>query len=168
MKNTITKKQAVEKMVDIDLNAIPQVLIEKAYFDNDDFESFRNITPLYKNQEVTYENESYNVFNPDFEGKAIITHDGIQMLEVYHYELEEVEYRPFLPMWSTMWQTSMMLSHWIENNMEKVASLGFQIYECDDLDGYILGIDGAGYDFYTDHWIPLYDAQGLEWHNQEQ
>lgn len=168
MKNTITKKQAVEKMVDIDLNAIPQVLIEKAYFDNDDFESFRNITPLYKDQEVTYENESYNVFNPDFEGKVIITHDGIQMLEVYHYELEEVEYRPFLPMWSTMWQTSMMLSHWIENNMEKVASLGFQIYECDDLDGYILGIDGAGYDFYTDHWIPLYDAQGLEWHNQEQ
>ncbi len=164
MMNTMTKKQAAERMVNNELNSIPQVLIEKAYFENDNFESFRNVTPLYEDQEVSYNNETYTVFNPDFEGNAILTHDGIQMVEVDPYEIEEIENRPLLPMWATMWQTIGVLSHWVEENMNTVASLGFQIYECDDLDGYIIGIDGAGYDFYESHWIPLYEAQGLEWH----
>lgn len=167
MTKIMTKKQATERMVNNDLNSIPQVLIERAYFDNDNFESFRNVTPLYEDQEVTYNNNTYTVFNPDFEGNAILTHDGIQMIEVDSYEIEEVENRPLLPMWATMWQTIGVLSHWVEENTQTIASLGFQIYECDDLDGYILGIDGAGYDFYESHWIPLYEAQGLKWHNQK-
>lgn len=165
--NTMTKKQAAERMVNNELNSIPQVLIEKAYFENDNFESFRNVTPLYEDQEVSYNNETYTVFNPDFEGNAILTHDGVQMIEVDPYEIEEIENRSLLPMWATMWQTIGVLSHWVEENMNTVASLGFQIYECDDLDGYIIGIDGAGYDFYESHWIPLYEAQGLKWHNQK-
>ena len=28
-------------------------------------------------------------------------------------------------------------------------------------------IDGAGYDFYESHWIPLYKARGLQWHETE-
>ncbi|WP_239740292.1 hypothetical protein [Mammaliicoccus sp. P-M59] len=167
MTKEMTIKQATERMVDTEINAIPQVLIEKAYFENDNFESFRNITPLYDGQQVIYDNEEYTVFNSDYEGNAILTHDGVQMIEVNPFEIDEIENRPFLPMWSTMWQTTSFLTYWIENNMELVASLGFQIYECDDLDGLILGIDGAGYDFYEMHWIPLYNAQGLKWHNKE-
>lgn len=30
-----------------------------------------------------------------------------------------------------------------------------------------IGIDGAGYDFYEAHWIPLYEARGLHWHEGE-
>lgn len=26
---------------------------------------------------------------------------------------------------------------------------------------------GAGYSFYTEHWIPLYKARGLKWHDKE-
>lgn len=168
MTKEITIKQATERMVDCDLNAIPQVLIEKAYFENDNIESFRNVTPLYDGQQVTYDNEVYTIFKTEeYEENVILTKDGVQMVDVDQYDIEEYDNRPFLPMWSTMWQTSIMLSHWIENNMKLVASLGFQIYECDDLDGLILGIDGAGYDFYTKHWIPLYNAQGLKWHNKE-
>ena len=33
--------------------------------------------------------------------------------------------------------------------------------------GYIFGIDGAGYDFYEDHWIPLYKERGIQWHDKE-
>ena len=32
--------------------------------------------------------------------------------------------------------------------------------------GYFFGIDGAGYDFYECHWIPLYKARGLQWHDE--
>ena len=34
-----------------------------------------------------------------------------------------------------------------------------------DCDGeLVLGINGAGYDFYSDHWSKLYDALGYHWH----
>jgi len=34
-----------------------------------------------------------------------------------------------------------------------------------DIDGHVvLGINGAGYDFYEHHWIPLYEALGYGWH----
>lgn len=47
-----------------------------------------------------------------------------------------------------------------------MADCGFRIYEQEDL-GYVFGIDGAGYDFYSEHWIPLYKARGLHWHKEE-
>jgi hypothetical protein len=35
-----------------------------------------------------------------------------------------------------------------------------------DVDGQlVLGINGAGYDFYEHHWIPLYEALGYSWHD---
>lgn len=33
--------------------------------------------------------------------------------------------------------------------------------------GYLIGIDGAGYDFYKAHWLPLYKARGLHWHKED-
>ena len=37
-----------------------------------------------------------------------------------------------------------------------------------DVDGHlVLGINGAGYDFYEHHWIPLYEALGYGWHERE-
>lgn len=33
--------------------------------------------------------------------------------------------------------------------------------------GIYIGIDGAGYDFYESHWIPLYTVRGLEYHSEE-
>ena len=44
---------------------------------------------------------------------------------------------------------------------------GFRIYESEEF-GYFFGIDGAGYNFYDSHWIPLYDARGLKWHREEE
>ena len=51
--------------------------------------------------------------------------------------------------------------------MQIMANCGFRIYESEDY-GYIFGIDGAGYDFYEAHWIPLYKAIGLKWHDNEE
>ena len=73
-----------------------------------------------------------------------------------------------LPMWGTMWAFGDSCDNWwIENaeNLQKMADCGFRIYEQEDY-GYIFGIDGAGYDFYEAHWIPLYKARGLHWHKE--
>ena len=48
---------------------------------------------------------------------------------------------------------------------EEIGETGIYAFKiADDL---VLGINGAGYDFYDAHWIPLYDALGLQWHEKE-
>jgi len=76
------------------------------------------------------------------------------------------EHDGFLPMWGTMWSFRDDVDNWwLENeeNMKAMAECGFRIYDQEDY-GYVFGVDGAGYDFYEAHWIPLYKARGLCWH----
>jgi hypothetical protein len=47
---------------------------------------------------------------------------------------------------------------WITDNIEKVEECGFLVYYSEET-GILLGVDGAGYDFYSNHWIPLYSPQ---------
>ena len=78
-------------------------------------------------------------------------------------QMEDVN--DFLPMWSTMWSFHDPLDkYWLEKGgLDAMARCGFRIYTQEDY-GYIFGIDGAGYDFLEDHWIPLYKERGLKWH----
>lgn len=76
------------------------------------------------------------------------------------------EYDDFFPMWSTMWSFDCSIDEdWARENIETMQECGFRVYENDDF-GIIFGIDGAGYSFYEAHWIPLYNARGLKWHNE--
>lgn len=76
------------------------------------------------------------------------------------------EYDDFLPMWSTMWTFGESLDEdWARENIEIMQDCGFRVYENDDF-GIIFGIDGAGYNFYESHWIPLYKARELKWHDE--
>lgn len=74
-----------------------------------------------------------------------------------------------LPMWGTMWSFGDSCDDWwLENGdgIKVMSECGFRIYEHVEW-GYFFGIDGAGYDFYSEHWIPLYKKRGLEWHDPE-
>lgn len=87
------------------------------------------------------------------------------------YELttpeNEYNYTDFLPMWGTMWTFGESLDEdWARGNIEIMQECGFRVYESDDF-GIIFGIDGAGYNFYESHWIPLYKARGLKWHDEK-
>lgn len=73
-----------------------------------------------------------------------------------------------LPMWGTLFNPKESLDEdWIRENLDVVAECGFRIYESDEI-GILLGVDGAGYDFYEEHWVPLYKARGLKWHTINQ
>ena len=83
-------------------------------------------------------------------------------------ELEVSFYEP-LPMWGTMWSFSDNLDqYWLEERggLEEMSKCGFRIFK-HDFYGCYFGIDGAGYDFYEQHWIPLYLARGLHWHKED-
>ena len=76
----------------------------------------------------------------------------------------------YLPMWGTMWSFGNSADdYWLEekDGLELMAECGFRIYEQEDF-GYLFGIDGAGYSFMDEHWIPLYKARGLRWHEKEE
>ena len=77
-------------------------------------------------------------------------------------------------MWGTMWAFGDQIDNdWLNpiysdlvgDGLQLMADCGFRIYEQEDY-GYVFGIDGAGYDFYEAHWIPLYKARGLKWHKE--
>lgn len=85
-------------------------------------------------------------------------------------EINEEDYREFLPMWGTLWGFSDPTDiWWLEENggIAIMSKLGFRIYYHEEW-GYFFGIDGAGYDFYEAHWIPLYIARGLHWHKEDE
>lgn len=70
------------------------------------------------------------------------------------------------PMWGTLWTFSDPCDlHWMESHLRTLALCGFRVYESEDY-GLLFGIDGCGYDFYSAHWIPLYQARGLHWHEE--
>lgn len=82
----------------------------------------------------------------------------------------EVERETYLPMWGTLWSFGSGCDDgWLEydDGIRALSDCGFRVYLHEDF-GYFFGIDGAGYDFYESHWVPLYDKRGLQWHREPQ
>lgn len=166
-----TIKEATQAWVR-EMNAIPMGVVEKLM--GEDYEGVREITPpsLY---------DRVYIFRGEYRGNCgrIESYDNVH--EVYVVNLDDggtvqVEENEFdredyggLPMWGTMWAFGDSCDNWwLENGgLQLMADCGFRIYEQEDY-GYIFGIDGAGYDFYESHWIPLYKARGLHWHKKEE
>lgn len=94
--------------------------------------------------------------------KYVVLLDNGEKIEVDESDIY-VERDSTLPMWGWMWAFGDVLDdEWLDrdDNLRVVADCGFRIYKQEDM-GYLFGIDGAGYDFYGEHWIPLYKARGL-------
>ena len=79
----------------------------------------------------------------------------------------KVEHYDVLPMWGTMWSFNDTCdNYWLDNKagITLISQCGFRIFKSEEF-GYFFGIDGAGYNFYEQHWLPLYDKRGLSWHD---
>lgn len=124
---------------------------------------------LYKSVEGQSEGEIIKITR-DVEGTRYYTIDlGLSKkitFEEYGCDFQ-VNRDSFLPMWSTMWSFKDICdTDWLETKegLQAMSECGFRIYETDNGD-YYFGIDGCGYDFYESHWIPLYKARKLQWHD---
>ena len=160
-----------------EFNAIPRGICEKLIRANSD--ELREVTPPRVNKRVYIYDGDFcdcegvvlgRVDNPDDGGTAyrIELDDGREC--VVSAEDFEAQYDDALPMWGTLWAFGEQLDNdWLadEGGIQAMADCGFRIYEQEDYQ-YIFGIDGAGYDFYSEHWIPLYKARGLQWHKKEE
>lgn len=166
MERKITIRDAAYKWVN-GFNAIPQALIVKAY-GGDNIDELIEITPIAEGDRAwsnKYQEECEVISINREEETAIIEVDG----EEKETDLSDIspEREDLLPMWGTMWTFGENIDEeWALNNLGVIADCGFRIYESEEL-GVYFGIDGAGYDFYESHWIPLYKARGLKWHDVE-
>lgn len=169
----MTQKEACQQWVQRDMSAIPQSLIQRAYCEDSYYtDDISEITPPSVNDRVYCFNSGEEGFitktiksEDDDEIKYEIQLDNGEEIILSQTELE-VNHDDYLPMWGTMWMFDDPCdNHWLEEqeNLQKMADCGFRMYEIDE--GIVFGIDGAGYDFYEGHWMPLYKERGLHWHD---
>lgn len=165
-----TIKEAAQAWVR-EFNAIPSSILEKLLKINPD--ELQEITPPAVGDRVY-------VYNPpagENEGEIIRREDDLYTIElddgttcVLESGEFDVQHDDFLPMWGTLWAFGDSVDNWwLEelDGLQAMADCGFRIYEQEDYE-YVFGIDGAGYDFYDERWIPLYKARGLKWHKEEE
>ena len=165
-----TIKEAAQAWVR-EFNTIPISILEKLLEINPD--ELQEITPPAVGDRVY-------VYNPpagENEGEIIRREDDLYTIElddgttcVLESGEFDVQHDDFLPMWGTLWAFWDSVDNWwLEEHggLQAMADCGFRIYEQEDYE-YVFGIDGAGYDFYSEHWIPLYKARGLHWHKEEE
>ena len=81
----------------------------------------------------------------------------------------EIENQQREVMWGTIFEAKdNTIKDWILNDYEKIITeAGFTIIDLSRENegeyetGVFLGVNGAGYDFYDQHWIPLYKIFGV-------
>lgn len=167
----LTVRQAAEWWVN-EFNAIPTDMISKLWkYEPDDWEE---VTAPTEGDRV-YEYESYNEYGylqerrercEDGEEQWFICFDSGEQAWVCIEDFEVVR-DEVLPMWGTMWSFHDWCdTYWVENmdGIQVLSDCGFRVYYSEEF-GYFFGVDGAGYDFYEYHWVPLYTKRGLQWHD---
>lgn len=170
-----TIERAAEQWV-LEMDAVDTEMLQRLYSYEPD--EWNNVTPPRRYDRVyVYEVEgkgSHTGEITDIDGDMYtIELDDGNTIEIeyedrgsYNFELEDTY---LWPMWGTMWQFHDSADrYWIEegDGLQALADCGFTIWESDSF-GYFFGIDGAGYNFYEEHWIPLYKARGLHWHKED-
>ena len=155
-------RQAAQKWVN-GFNAFPRDMILKLM--KAEPETWHEITvPGMGDRVYIYSESAYGQIYARLEKFRVELDGGKKVLA----EKKDVElaYYDVLPAWGTMWSFGESIDNfWMaeQDGIELMSDCGFRIYESDDF-GYFFGIDGTGYDFYEQHWIPLYNARGLKWH----
>lgn len=168
-KEGVTIRDAARRWVE-SMSHIPYGICEKL-LELGGPDAMNEITPPSVNDRVyLYSSDKYGMIVSHTLGSNWYTveTDDDETLELEEEDFE-VQRDGFLPMWGTLWAFGDGIDNWwLEEcgGLQFMADCGFRIYEQEDYE-YIFGIDGAGYDFYESHWIPLYRARGLHWHDPE-
>lgn len=152
-------KIATEKWVS-EMNRFPRSMVELV-FNNTQWEE---VTTPAAGDRVIMNDDKGEIINADGDFYEIAMDSGGTVIaSVGSFEVERDS---LLPSWGTMWAFSDICDNrWLDNSdgIKKMSACGFRVYWNNQY-GYFFGIDGGGYDFYRDHWIPLYKSRGLCWH----
>ena len=166
-------REATEEWVNRDMNEIDAEMIRTLM--EYEPEDWNNVTPPQIGNKVYVYVDKYwegpgeisNIFtDEDGNTRYVIDKEDGKIAQCYEGDFE-TNRNNSLPMWGTLWSFKDYCdTSWLEDNLDTMAECGFTIIHSDKF-GYFFGIDGAGYGFYDAHWIPLYKARGLRWHDED-
>ena len=167
----MTVREAAEEWVR-EMNAFPYGMIDKL-MSNDPDEWTEVTVPAPCDRVYVYDvpgNEHYGEIRSYDEESELycVELDDEKKMSVSKDDFEVLR-DGGLPMWGWLWNFGDSADdYWLEelDGIRLMSQCGFRIYEHEEF-GYFFGIDGAGYDFYESHWMPLYRARGLQWHDPE-
>jgi hypothetical protein len=163
-----TELEAVKAWVN-EWNAIPQSLLEKAYRDE---ERYEEVVLLAGGTRVCFECDEELRRPTPAECEEHGLDDSCWFCENCGEPIA-VNWRGSQEAWPAMWGTVFQPDEridreWMIANADEIADkCGIHVFECDELECF-LAIDGAGYDFYAEHWAPLYRLRGLQWHEKQE
>jgi len=166
-------KEATNRWVN-EFNFVSETLIQNAV--GEDFGDWIDLTRdiITVGDTVYYDGENWEVLEIDDDMlflESLNDPESMGNIEVKKWEVEPEEdyYSGLFPMWGTLFNPkSGFDEEWIQNNLEKVKECGLRAFEYYPTGDIFLGVDGAGYSFMDNHWIPLYKARGLQWHDFEE
>ena len=150
-------KDEVDKRVDKDFNQIRQENLSAV--NENWFEDIVNVEPRMEDVKDFFGDSKLS--DKEFEKK----HDENEIDDAKH-ELMDGQREI---MWSTMFEAKdeFLAKKILENSDEIINGAGFSIVDMRHSDkegayqtGVFLGVNGAGYDFYEAHWVPLYRLFG--------
>ncbi len=167
------KRQAIDRFFNREFSAVPQSFV-LSYMHDHGFDALEDITELRIGTAVTTDDgkdgeivkiqgiddeKTIDVRVYEDDKEKIVTYPAEEVYRAHGWQGEEG-----LPMWGTMWVLNR--NYWIDM-VQELSDSGFAVFDIYDEDLMVVGIDGCGYDFYDDHWEPLYDRLGLDWELQE-
>ncbi|MBQ9528500.1 MAG: hypothetical protein IJR68_12930 [Fretibacterium sp.] len=167
LRKGMTRREAAQVWVK-GFNAFPTGMIEKLRrADPDDW--YEVTRPTVGDRVYVYDIGTGEIIRASYKSRRLkIKLDIGDMIWVEEGEAE-IDFYTGLPMWGTMWAFGDSCDeHWLsdDDGIVLMSKCGFRIFESEEF-GYFFGIDGAGYDFYEQHWLPLYKERGLKWHDPE-
>lgn len=152
----MTRLEAAREWVN-GFNAVSTSMIAKLW--NADPDDWHEVTrPVKGNRVYAYNIGKGELIKADYKDRLYrvkLDSGSTTWLDEDHVEVERYD---GLPMWGTMWSFGDSFdNYWLceKDGIAVMSQCGFRIFESDEF-GYFFGIDGAGYDFYEAHWLPLY------------
>lgn len=154
----MTKEEAIKKWVDQEFSALSQDWVERL------FESFQGYAPKLPMWGTMWKCS-------EFDGEKFMANSRRMVSDVS--EIEDDEIREKAEKAEEEGDYTIGEGYVSQEMSGELCVLdkdggptAVYIYE---LDGeYIIGVDGAGWDFYAGVWDRLYDVAGLKWHKEEE
>lgn len=175
LREGMTVREAAEEWVR-EFSAIPQGMIEKL-MRLDPYNWGEVTAPSYGCRVYVSGSNLPDSYDGEMNEGGVVGYDEetelycVELDDGFKVSLEEGDFEVIryeaLPMWGMMWSFKDSAdNHWLsdKDGIGIMSRCGFRIYESEEF-GYFFGIDGAGYSFYEEHWVPLYRARGLQWHD---
>lgn len=153
----MTKEDAIKRWVDQELSGISQDWAERLF---ESFNGYAPKLPMWGTMWICNQFDGEKFFKNSRRMVSDVSEiEDDEVREKVEKEVEEGDY--------STWEEYIDEEMAGERNVldKDGETTAVFIYE---LDGeYLIGVNGAGWDFYHGVWDKLYDAAGLHWHSEE-